>query len=222
MPARPSSDRARPRRSPPACRSARRSARATGSSQVVSGCQSGVELQEAADRRRARRARRPSRPSRAGPRGRSCGRCRCSWANSERLAAEDDEEEPERVEAGQERAGEADGEQAVAERALRQRRGDDRVLREEAGERRDADERERSRSGTTVRVYGQRLAEPAHPADVLLAGERVDDDPGGEEEQRLEEGVRHQVEHRRPGRRRRRRRRTCSRSATSSSTRSRA
>ena len=33
-------------------------------------------------------------------------------------------------------------------------------------------------------------------ADVLLAGERVDDDPGREEEQRLEERVRHQVEHR--------------------------
>ena len=38
-------------------------------------------------------------------------------------------------------------------------------------------------------------AEPAHAADVLLARERVDDDPGREEEQRLEEGVRHQVEH---------------------------
>ena len=40
------------------------------------------------------------------------------------------------------------------------------------------------------------LAEAAQLADVLLAGERVDDDPGGEEEQRLEERVRHQVEHR--------------------------
>ena len=42
----------------------------------------------------------------------------------------------------------------------------------------------------------QRVAQPAHLADVLLAGERVDHDAGGEEEQRLEEGVRHQVEHR--------------------------
>ena len=39
-------------------------------------------------------------------------------------------------------------------------------------------------------------AQPAHPADVLLAGEVVDDDSGGEEEQRLEERVRDQVEHR--------------------------
>ena len=36
----------------------------------------------------------------------------------------------------------------------------------------------------------------AHLADVLLAGELVDDDARGEEEQRLEEGMRHQVEHR--------------------------
>ena len=46
-----------------------------------------------------------------------------------------------------------------------------------------------------VRLRHQ-LSEAAHLADVLLARERVDDDAGREEEQRLEEGVRHQVEHR--------------------------
>ena len=40
--------------------------------------------------------------------------------------------------------------------------------------------------------------EPAHAADVLLVGQGVDDDAGSHEEQRLEEGVRHQVEHARP------------------------
>jgi hypothetical protein len=36
---------------------------------------------------------------------------------------------------------------------------------------------------------------PAHAPHVLLADERVDDETGGEEEERLEERVRHQVEH---------------------------
>ena len=41
---------------------------------------------------------------------------------------------------------------------------------------------------------GQLAGEPAHAANVLLAGEGVDDDARGHEEERLEEGVRHQVE----------------------------
>ena len=40
------------------------------------------------------------------------------------------------------------------------------------------------------------LAEAAHLPDVLLAVEAVDDDARGEEQQRLEEGVREEVEHR--------------------------
>ena len=43
-----------------------------------------------------------------------------------------------------------------------------------------------------------RGAKPAHLADVLLAGEVVDHEPGREEEERLEEGVRDEVEHREP------------------------
>ena len=62
-----------------------------------------------------------------------------------RLAGEDDEEEPERVDAGEERADQAgDEEQVAVPAAVVERRRDDRVLREEAGERRDADERERA------------------------------------------------------------------------------
>ena len=67
--------------------------------------------------------------------------------------------------------------------------GDDRVLREEAGEGRDPDEGETADQEHPAREP-QRLAEPAHLADVLLAAQRVDHDPGRQEEQRLEEGVR--------------------------------
>ncbi len=41
---------------------------------------------------------------------------------------------------------------------------------------------------------GDALAEAAHLAHVLLAGEGVDDGAGGEEEERLEEGVGEEVE----------------------------
>src|SRR6478672_9457678 len=51
---------------------------------------------------------------------------------------------------------------------------DDPVLRPEARERRDAGERERSDEECSMGER-HRLAQPAHPADVLLAAEVVDD-----------------------------------------------
>ena len=112
-----------------------------------------------------------------------------------RLAVEDEEEQPERVDAGQERAQQPCDQQDPAVGApARQRGGKDRVLRPETGERRDADQGQRADHEHQPRPRHE-PAETAHPADVLLAGEVVDDQPRGEEEQRLEERVREQVEH---------------------------
>jgi hypothetical protein len=58
------------------------------------------------------------------------------------LAPPDEEEHAERVEAGEERAGEPDDPEDVAVCAMVHGRGEDRVLREEPGERRDADQGE--------------------------------------------------------------------------------
>ena len=71
---------------------------------------------------------------------------------------------------------------------------DDLVLGEEARERRDARQREAADDHAAV---GERhhLAEAGHLVEVLVAAHRGDDRAGGHEEQRLEEGVRHQVEH---------------------------
>ena len=49
-----------------------------------------------------------------------------------------------------------------------------------------------------ARVYGIDLRQPAHLADVLLPVQVMDDEPGGEEEERLEERVGDEVEHREP------------------------
>ena len=111
-----------------------------------------------------------------------------------RLAGEDEEPEPEGVEAGEERAHDAAGVEDVAVPADVEGRRDDRVLREEACERRDPDERERAREETPLRER-HHLPEPAHLADVLLVRERMDREARRHEEQRLEEGVRHEVEH---------------------------
>ena len=70
---------------------------------------------------------------------------------------------------------------------------EDLVLAEEAGERRKAGDGE-DRRGHGPEGDGDVFAQAAHVAHVLLAAERVDDGAGGEEEQRLEEGVRDQVE----------------------------
>ena len=80
------------------------------------------------------------------------------------------------------------------ERALLEERAvEDLVLAEEPAERRDAGDRQRAdqhRHEGDRQVFLQRRPS----AHVLLAAHRVDDRAAAEEEQRLEERVRHQVE----------------------------
>ncbi len=78
--------------------------------------------------------------------------------------------------------------------ARRERRSEDLVLREEAGEREEARDRERRRHHRQERLL-HLLFQPAHPTHVLLASHRVDHGAGTEEEARLEERVREDVEH---------------------------
>src|SRR6476659_2964124 len=89
------------------------------------------------------------------------------------LARVAEEPEPEGVEAREEGARDSACIEDVAVPTDVERRGDDRVLREEAGERRDADERERAGEEAPFRERHD-LAEAAHVAYVLLAGQRVD------------------------------------------------
>ena len=113
-----------------------------------------------------------------------------------RLPVEDGVVEPERVRAGQKDAEKPGDEEDPAERALLGERGrEDRVLRPEAGERRQPDEGERPDQERDMRSR-ECVLQAAHPPHVLLVREVVDDDARREEEQRLEERVRQQVEDR--------------------------
>ena len=114
-----------------------------------------------------------------------------------RLAAEDEEQHPERVEAGQERADDPGDEEHVADqprpRASSARIGSFEKKPENGG---IADERERADQEREY-VNGMSWRRPpifrmsCSPASAWMS------DAGREEEQRLEERVRQQVEHRR-------------------------
>ena len=122
-----------------------------------------------------------------------CSACAGGGAEA-RLAVERHEDQPERVERRHEHARD-DGEVRVRVPGDRRRvHGlDDRVLREEAGERRDSAQRE---AADQHRHVGDRhvLAQAAHVAHVLIVVHRDDRRARAEEEQRLEARVRHQVE----------------------------
>ena len=113
-----------------------------------------------------------------------------------RLASEDRVVEAKRVGTREERPDEPGDVERPAERpAGGEHGGEDPVLRPEACEGRDADQREDTDEERDVSSR-HRAFQPSHPADVLLPAEVVDHDAGRHEEQRLEEGVRHQVEDR--------------------------
>ena len=113
----------------------------------------------------------------------------------EALGAEEGlEPEAEHVEAGHAGGEEADGPEELAEGvAVGEGPVEDLVFREEAGEG-GMPAMAKTPIGHGPEGDGDALAEAAHDAHVLLAGEGVDDGAGGEEEQRLEEGVGHEVE----------------------------
>ena len=139
----------RPTRSAPACRSPRSAARRPGRASVVIGSQNGANwIKPANVREHGEHADRPDHRERPLEPAVLLVQVLAA-ANVRLLAAEDDEVEPERVEAGQERAREAGDEEEVAELAAAvERRRDDRVLREEAGERRRCRRAPASRPGT--------------------------------------------------------------------------
>ena len=109
-----------------------------------------------------------------------------------RLAEEDDDEQPRHVERGQE----GREERERKDRRIFFVRGA-RIASLEKNPLKGgtADEGERA-DGESEKGHSQSAGQPAHLPDVLLVMQRVDDRAGAEEEQRLEEGVREEVEHR--------------------------
>ena len=120
-----------------------------------------------------------------------------------RRAVEGHEDQPPGIEAGEHGGDDQRDEGKARHRVVRGEGAlDDRVLGEEAGRaddrRRDADAGQRQRADHHHPVGGRDvLAQAAHLAHVLLVGDGVDDRARAEEQQRLEEGMREQVEDRR-------------------------
>ena len=112
------------------------------------------------------------------------------------LPVEHQEVQAERIEGRHEHAGQHGkvGE-ARSGKSARVHRFDDGVLGVEPGEERRADQRQRAEQEGDP-GDGHVLAHATHPADVLVVVHADDHRAGRQEQQRLEEGVRHQVEHR--------------------------
>src|ERR1700676_213682 len=106
------------------------------------------------------------------------------------IAEEGHEERTEDVEGGHGGGEDADPED---ERPILVGRFENRILTIVARRERESGDRE-ARAEENAAGYGNLFREAAHLPEVLFAGEGVDDAAGAEEEQSLEEGVRHHVE----------------------------
>src|SRR4029077_16232369 len=103
------------------------------------------------------------------------------------------EDQAEHVESREQRGQQTDGvENVTAIAADCESAEQDRVLREKAGEERRSRDRQRRDQHRPISGFNF-LAEATHVANVLLAPHRGNDRARSEEEQRLEESVRHEV-----------------------------